>query len=88
MNNSPCTRVGDIVSDQLRELWPELASDLFPHMRRLIPDDQRVALRAEYNTANAQLLGVQATTDTVRASAAAQYAEALKPATRRKAKAR
>lgn len=47
-----CRRVGDNMPVELRALWPELADSSFPHSRYGISDDQRVALRAEYERAN------------------------------------
>ena len=52
LNNAPCRRVGDNLSDELRTLWPELGKDLFPYSRASVPRDQRDALRAEYDRAN------------------------------------
>jgi hypothetical protein len=52
LNNAPCKRVGDNLSDELRALWPELGKDLFPYSHGSVPWDQRDALRAEYERAN------------------------------------
>lgn len=53
LNDAPCTRVGDNVPDALRALWPELVTGMFPQSRRAIPYNQRDALRAKYERANA-----------------------------------
>ncbi len=47
-----CRRVGDNMPVELRALWPELEDSSFPHSRYGISDDERVALRAEYERAN------------------------------------
>lgn len=47
-----CTRLGDNVPDELRIVWPELASGLFPHSRRAIPYGEQDALRKQYNSIN------------------------------------
>jgi hypothetical protein len=49
-----CRRIGDNMPVELRALWPELADSSFPHSRYGISDDQRVALRAEYERANSK----------------------------------
>ncbi|MEP6634432.1 MAG: hypothetical protein ABJA62_09510, partial [Luteimonas sp.] len=80
LNNAACTRVGDNISDELRELWPELSDELFPYSRRHIPDDQRTALRSEYDRANGRFDRSQVLTDTVRSDAANRYGSALQSA--------
>ncbi len=76
MNQAACTRVGDNLSDELRELWPELADDLFPHSRRAVPDDQRDALRAEYSRVNGRFDRSQVITDRVGIDAGGRYGAA------------
>ena len=63
LNNPPCKRVGDNLSDELRALWPELGKDLFPYSRASVPRDQRDALRAEYERANGRLNRARAMSD-------------------------
>lgn len=52
LNDAPCKRIGNNLSDELRALWPELGEALFPYSRNQVPRDQRAALRAEYDRAN------------------------------------
>ena len=66
LNDASCTRVGDNMPDELRELWPELGSSLFPYSRRGIPYDQRDALRAEYAHVNGSFDRSQLVTERVR----------------------
>lgn len=76
LNDAPCKRVGDNLSDELRELWPELAKDLFPYSRVMIPRDQRSALRDEYDRANGKFDRSRMLTDSVRAEAGSRYGSA------------
>ncbi|WP_159016347.1 hypothetical protein [Cognatiluteimonas profundi] len=64
-----CTRVGDNIGDDVRELWPDLAQSPFPASRRGIPDDQRAGLIADYDRANLAVVPSGAFTDRVRAHA-------------------
>ena len=77
LNDAPCKRVGDNLSDELRELWPELAKDLFPYSRGMIPRDQRSALRDEYDRANGKFDRSRVLTDNVRADAGSRYGSAM-----------
>ena len=77
LNDAPCKRVGDNLSDALRELWPELGADLFPYSRYMIPRDQRAALIAEYDRANGKFDRSQRLTHSVRAEAANRYGGAI-----------
>jgi hypothetical protein len=52
LNEATCDRVGNNLSDELREVWPELVKESFLFTRRLIRPDQREALRATYARAN------------------------------------
>lgn len=63
LNNAPCKRVGDNLSDELRALWPEFGKDLFPYSRASVPRDQRDALRAEYERENSGFDRARATSD-------------------------
>lgn len=76
LNNANCTRVGDNMPDELRDLWPELAGPLFPYSRPWVPYDQRDALRAEYDRANGRRDRAQALIDGVRINSGGKHAAA------------
>lgn len=76
LNDAPCKRVGDNVSDELRALWPELGEGLFPYSRGDIARDQRDALRAEYDRANGRFDRSRALSDSVRIDAGDKHGTA------------
>jgi hypothetical protein len=78
LNNAPCKRVGDNLSDELRALWPELGRDLFPYSRASVPWDQRDALRAEYERANGSFDRSRALSDS---ASSGKYGTAAQAAT-------
>ena len=47
-----CRRIGDNLPDELRTIWPDLITDLFPYSRRAIPYGEQDGLRAQYNAIN------------------------------------
>ncbi len=47
-----CSRIGDNMSDELRGLWPDLVTGLFPYSGRAIPYGEQDVLRAQYSRAN------------------------------------
>jgi hypothetical protein len=79
LNNAPCKRVGDNLSDELRALWPELGKDLFPYSRASVPWDQRDALRAEYDRANGRIDRSRALSDSASRGKYGAAAQATPP---------
>jgi hypothetical protein len=76
LNHATCTRVGDNVPDELRDLWPELAGPLFPYSRSWVPYAQRDALRAEYDRANGKRDRAQALMDGISTDSGGKHAAA------------
>lgn len=81
LNNAPCKRVGDNLSEELRTLWPELGKDLFPYSRGSVPRDQREALRVEYDRANGKFDPSRVLSDRVRVDADSRYGTAAQAIT-------
>lgn len=79
LNSVTCTRVGDNVPDELRELWPDLAASPFPYSRHGIPYDQRAALIAEYDLVNGKIDRSSSLADRVRADTNSKLSSTAMP---------